>query len=279
MEKYSLMFSDDHDKFSYAINGIINMRDFYKSSLENESQLNMLFSSFNKELISSKPNYFDQHYFETVYNSLKNSKGIMLANFLNIGIFRKHFRQNISNFKTSIEKLLSGIERLMLELLEKSSSEQFEKFPKFIEYINSVTKNLVSTVVGKLKSILDTIIESENITFTQNPTYIETIETIKESDKLPEFIQNNLDTSNTKHVACEMIISLAAYHKVVINRLSDTIPMVVCQILLNEFTNILSDKASKIDISLIQESPELIADKKEKETLLKSLNESISLIK
>ncbi len=218
LQTYKSNFNNDNEKLSYAITNVVNIKEKYANLIENSSNLNKLFHEYKEDLYKDIPDYFSEMYYSKVENILKENRGIMLSNFLNIQSFKVLFEESIgTQLEKSSEKLMKNVKLLSTQLLEVIISDIFKLFPTMQTLVKGKVKIVIEKLNNELENYVNTLLTVEQLIFTQSKMYTNTVQELRQDD----------GDNSQNPTANEMIISLMAYHDTVLNRLCDIVPMVV----------------------------------------------------
>tara|TARA_B100001996_G_C18414862_1_gene498341 strand:- start:105 stop:539 length:435 start_codon:yes stop_codon:yes gene_type:complete len=124
----------------------------------------------------------------------------------------------------------------------------------------------------QLQKLISIILETEKITFTQSDIYSETLHDIR----------SDLSSKECKNTF-EMTISLESYHKTVINRLCDNIPMLIYYHLVilvgEDIVNCVSKITDDILSENLTENKDIIEKRTGLNTKLNTLSEILNKLK
>ena len=217
LDIYQSQFKGSHEKFSFTISKLYIIKEQYQKQIDMSSCLNTFFADYKNNLISQKPTYTDKLYSNKIQSFIDENKGFMLINFININsfkhIFLDTFDKSINNPSVDLHK---NVFNFLCKTIKQLVKDEFHLFSNMIKYFDDEFTTIFNNQYSQLQKLISTLLETEKITFTQSDLYSESLHDIR----------SNLSTKESKNTF-EMTISLESYHKTVINRLCDIIPMLI----------------------------------------------------
>jgi GTPase SAR1 family protein len=216
LQTYKSNFSNDSERMAFAVERVITIKESYANHIESCSKLNSFFNKFSNDIYKSMPDYFSDKYFEKVGVILKENRGIMLSNFLNIQSFKVLFEESLGNvLEDNTEILIKNVKEFVWEILESLTQSQFELFPSMASFVCAKLKTLIARALTDSEAFVDNFLNMEKLIFTQSKMYNSAVYELR----------NKSHEHKEKTTEHEMIISLCAYHETVLNRITDSIPM------------------------------------------------------
>lgn len=251
---YKSNFSNDGERMGYAVEHLLEVKDKFSRTVENSSHLNILFQQFSTQLYNSIPDYFSESYAHKIKNILKENRGIMLSNFLNIQSFKVLFDEALGDsLEVNTNALLRNSKIYITEQLELFINEQFNLFPSMITFVKARTKILIVNAASDLEQFIETYLTMENLIFTQSKMYTSIVNELRHKH----------DVKSTED---EMAVSLYAYHETLLNRLIDTIPMAIhhyyiYKIISEITTNILPSLTTSVLSQHMSDDPDIVKER------------------
>jgi dynamin 1-like protein len=228
MKTFDVENMNDMDKMSMVVSNAFRVIDKIGKDPQFEKRLNKLFATFSKELNQNKPNYFSEEMVNLVFKEIQDSQCLNLSNFMNIDCFKRVYLSNIDCINTATFNLMNKSFELLQEISMLHVNKVLTQLHKLIKLLTNNVTNYITRVNDRCKDIISDILESEKLIFTQNEYYAHNVNDAKidEHEDYQKF--NAIRNKSSMHSsAIDMCISLDCYHNVVIDRISDIIPMTI----------------------------------------------------
>ena len=244
MEEEVRMFAKPLDtkqeQIHFILNVLITILESCNDQQSLETSIYKFFKNFNENLKANEPRYLEDSYHKKISNLVEETEGILLSNFLSPVIFKKVFEDLTAHVDVCSKAVVESCFVYVKDGLKSyvATNRIIKNNTKINELLNKVIDDFYITNYNKLKTSVELLMECEKNVFTQHSDYIATIKKIRNAtvDDIPdvkglteEFLskyQQCNENSNT-HTTYEVQISLTAYSNIVINRVSDTIPMLI----------------------------------------------------
>ena len=242
-------FSSQHDKFRYVTKCVLTISERL-SHIQADKTLHVLFTEYGKQMGGAKPDFFNDEYFERLKKEVKETAGV-LPNFLCQPLFEDVLCDNRQTILDISQSLISSVS-LHVKLLVGDEVKLIQG--DISSFIHQCMLQYLDDIIDTTTQYVKTILESEHVVFTQNNGYINEIKEIRSMAVNGEHDEEDIDIpvkflkryasstiGNDTHMVCELQASLYAYTNVHINRLSDTVPMIIMHHI-QVFTKQLSNK-------------------------------------
>jgi GTP-binding protein EngB required for normal cell division len=270
LQTYKSNFANDGERMGYAVEHLLSVKESFANTVESSSHFNLMFQQFATSLRKSIPDYFSEGYSVKIKEKLKENRGIMLSNFLNIQSFKVLFEESLDD-KLEIHSttLIKNSRIYVQDTLDFYINDQFKLFPSMITFLRTKAKTVVQRATADCESFIETFLTMENLIFTQSKLYTSNV---NEFRKLHE----------TRTSEQEMAISLAAYHETLLNRVSDTIPMAIHHYfvykVINEITsNILPSLTNNLLSQHMADDPNIVQERNVRQKTFDKYSEILSL--
>lgn len=234
---YKKSFESDNEKLSYVLKNIIFIQENYKSIITNTPIVTKLFKEYKNNLYDNIPNYTSEHFIENIKHILTNEQAIGLSNFLNIHSFQNIFLDtNLKNIQSFTNSIVDKMKQSCKDILFSLVDENFKLFESMKTFLKTEFDKQINIIYNESKSIVQIILNNESNIFTQTNYYNSLLNDLRQNDNLPSIYKK----TGKMQICCDMILSLISYHETVLNRICDTIPMILFQF----YKNILIDNIS-----------------------------------
>lgn len=244
LEKYAVHSLSDIDKIALVCTSLFKIQNNITKNSLYETKCNHFFNTYLETLKQEMPDYLSKDYFTNTYDEVKIHHGLHLPNFMNMDIFKSKFSANFDLIRKTTLNLVENISLLLLSTIEtECNSVMNSELPQLTPTIIDLLRQHHSNTFARLYSVVHELLLSEKVIFTQNSWYSFNVSKEIESEDLN--IADLRIKSNTHLTTVDMLVSLKCYHDIVINRLSDTIPMIIYKFstidLLYNWDNLLSN--------------------------------------
>ena len=195
---------------------------------------------YHENLNKNEPNYLDMEYHKKIRSLVDETEGILLSNFLSPVIFKKVFEDLTNHVDSCSKDVVESCFVYVKDGLKSyvASNRIIQNNSKIIDLLNKIIDDFYTNNYNSLKRSVELLLDCEKNVFTQHSDYISTIKKIRnatdeEVDTIEglsrEFLSayQQCNENSNVHTTYEVQISLYAYSKIVINRVSDMIPMMI----------------------------------------------------
>lgn len=283
-------FKTKEDKYRYVNKSIMKLTDKV-TVIKQEPSIFHHFKIYHDNIYKDIPDFFSDEYHNSLKKDVKLIQGIMLPNFLPPPILDHallQLREKISEQTTLlIIKVFNDINSKMKDYVQNNISNEVSHF--IINEVNMCLDNLRRITT----QYVNTMLKAESQVYTQSNSYMNTIKDIREmavneesQDGIPiEYLTKYGSTSigNDVHTICELQSSLYAYTHVYVNRICDTVPMILLQYISDFSSNVIQTLLEKVDESIIEkymsDDNDLIEEKIQKENKLERLEFTLNKLR
>ena len=228
------------EQIHFILNVLLSILESCNEQQSLETSIYRFFKMYNDNLKKNEPNYLDMEYHKKIHSLVDETEGILLSNFLSPVIFKKVFEDLTKHVECCSKDVVESCFVYVKDGLKSyvTSNRIIQNNQKIVDLLNKIIDEFYTENYNKLKASVELLLECEKNVFTQHSDYVSTIKKIRNAveddvqdikglsqDFLSAYQQCN-ENSNT-HTTYEVQISLYAYSKIVINRVSDMIPMMV----------------------------------------------------
>ncbi|XP_058622270.1 interferon-induced GTP-binding protein Mx2-like [Onychostoma macrolepis] len=208
-------------------------------------QLREQFRKWNDHLNSSKTSCNDKTA-ERIQFSHKY-RGRELLGFSNYKMFEDVLQDHVATLKAPAIKLLNTIKDIILEQFTDVVKQCFQNYSVLQNIIMNKIKNIQSSQQAKAEQRISEQFEMEKMIYTQDPIYLKFLNEISDE----KFSEDELPVFDIKSKYSEM---LEAYYEIVVQRMSDQLPMMISFFMLKETAQLLSiDMLSLLDGANVSE--------------------------
>lgn len=231
--------------------------------------MHALFTEFTAKLKKGSDELLTPEFMNKLVASMKTTKGLTLPNFLSHSVFKKMFCQAmVGPLEIASEELMHSVLDLIKRTLIHLSKNACQTFTGLEQLFVTTIEEFFEKQVQECKKHVQILVRAEKQTMTLDPRYMELIHENSYTD-----IFASKDFGTYEDDAKEMRLSLYAYTKIVLARISDHIPMIVRMLLIEEVSDELPTYIDEMvnSVSLedyVQEDVELV---EKRESLTASL--------
>ena len=138
------------------------------------SRIRELFDTFNKDFSSQKKNFFSESFCEKVEFMIKESRGLLLQNFLDPKVFNKIIISEIKVATKKYKKLTKFIDEYMSGILSDLCKRSFSKHPNLLQEMLKEINKVNATQKEETENLIKEFISCETtIPFTSSDLYFE----------------------------------------------------------------------------------------------------------
>uniref|UniRef100_A0A8C2HBZ1 Myxovirus (influenza virus) resistance G n=1 Tax=Cyprinus carpio TaxID=7962 RepID=A0A8C2HBZ1_CYPCA len=188
-------------------------------------QLREEFRKWNDHLNSTKT-------FEISQLSQK-FRGRELLGFSNYRMFENVLQEHVATLKAPAIKLLKVIKDIILQQFNYVVNQCFQNYPVLQNITLNKIDNIQSSQQTKAEERISEQFEMEGMIYTQDPIYLKFLNEIRNET----FSEDQLPVLDNKRKYSEM---LQAYYEIVVQRMSDQLPMMISFFMLKETAQLLS---------------------------------------
>ncbi|KAL1250537.1 hypothetical protein QQF64_018333 [Cirrhinus molitorella] len=174
-------------------------------------------------------------------------RGRELLGFSNFRIFEDVLQKQVATLRKPAIDLLNIIKDIILNQFTDVVNQCFQNYPALLDITMDKIHNIQSVQQEKLEQRISEQFDMENMIFTQDPIYLKSLnETTKET-----FSEDELPIFDKKSKYFDM---LQAYYEIVVQRMSDQLPMMMTLFMLKQTAQLLStDMLSLLDGANVSE--------------------------
>ncbi|KAF4095120.1 hypothetical protein G5714_024198 [Onychostoma macrolepis] len=174
-------------------------------------------------------------------------RGRELLGFGNYRMFEGDLQKHVATLKAPAIKLLNTIKEIILEQFTDVVNQCFQNYSVLQNIIMNKIKNIQSSQQAKAEQRISEQFEMEKMIYTQDPIYLKFLNEISDE----KFSEDELPVFDIKSKYSEM---LEAYYEIVVQRMSDQLPMMISFFMLKETAQLLSiDMLSLLDGANVSE--------------------------
>ena len=228
------------EQIHFILNVLLSILESCNEQQSLETSIYRFFKMFNDNLKKNEPNYLDMEYHKKISTLVDETEGILLSNFLSPVIFKKVFEDLTSHVESCSKDVVESCFVYVKDGLKSyvANNRIIQNNTKIMDLLNKIIDEFYTENYTKLKASVELLLDCEKNVFTQHNDYISTIKKIRNAveDDIPnikgltnEFLSNyqQCNENTNVHTTYEVQISLCAYSKIVINRISDMVPMMI----------------------------------------------------
>ncbi|XP_016116356.1 interferon-induced GTP-binding protein Mx3-like [Sinocyclocheilus grahami] len=209
------------------------------------AQLRMEFKKWNDHLNETKQSF--NHLPEEEIKFNQNYRGRELLGFSNYKMFEVVLQKHVTTLKEPAIDLLSAIKGIVIKHFTDVVNQCFQNYPALLDITKDKIYNIQSVQQEKAEKRISEQFEMEHMIFTQDPIYLKSL---REITKEP-FSEEQLPLFDKKCTYSEM---LQAYCEIVVQRMSDQLPMMITLFMLKQTAHLLSiDMLSLLDGANVSE--------------------------
>lgn len=226
-------FATIPDKYRYVTRNVLKMADNLVC-LKADKTLFSYFLRYAHDIKAVRPSFFDDNVHEQLKKDVKDMAGVALPNFLSQPLFEDALRETRKEIASISKSLVNDVYAYAKKKIKDEVQHVIGDIAQFLH--NTMIQQLEHMRESMMKVVM-TVLEAEQMVFTQNNGYINDIKEIRamavnnESDTdIPDAFLKRYASStigNDTHMVCELQVSLYAYTNVYMSRLSDTVPMLL----------------------------------------------------
>ena len=241
-------FATTQDKYRYITKCVLKISE-NMGALRSDKDLYTMFMMYGQNIKSARPHFFDDEFYERLKKDVKDIAGVSLPNFLSQPLFENIMKDTRNDVIDISNRLTVDVYVHMKQMIKNEVKNITGDISQFI--YNTMIQDL-EELRENMTSVINTFLEAEHIVFTQNNGYINDIKCIRamavnndnDTTDIPDkFLKRYASSTigNETHMVCELQASLYSYTNVYINRLGDTIPMLLMHFI-RLFVNRISQK-------------------------------------
>lgn len=225
------------EKFNEQIKSMSSGELIIKESLF--VQLRDEFKAWNNRLNDSKISF--NNLTEEQIKCSQNYRGRELPGFSNYSMFEKVMQEHVATLKDPAIYLLNTIKGIIIKQFTDVVNQCFQNYPVLLDITMDKIYNIQSVQQEKAEKRIKEQFHMENMICTQDAIYMNSLSEISgekfSEDQLPIF-----------HIKSNYGEMLKAYYEIVVQRMSDQLPMMIRLFMLQETAGLLStDMLSLLD--------------------------------
>ena len=241
-------FGTTQDKYRYVTKCVLKIAE-NMTCLRSDKNLYTMFMMYGQNIKTARPTFFDDEFYEKLKKEVKDLAGVSLPNFLSQPLFENVMKDTRSDVIDISNRLTIDVYVHMKQMI-KSEVQQING--DISQFIYNVMIQDLEELREQMTGVVNTFLDAEQVIFTQNNGYINDIKCIRamavnnenDTEDIPDkFLKRYASSTigNETHMVCELQASLYSYTNVYINRLNDTIPMLLMHYI-RLFVNRISQK-------------------------------------
>ncbi|XP_059392850.1 interferon-induced GTP-binding protein Mx3-like [Carassius carassius] len=205
------------------------------------AELREEFKKWNDHLNDTKPSFYSLKEFA------QNYRGRELLGFSNYRGFESVLQDHVARLKHPVIDLLSIVKDIILKQFKDVSYKCFRNYHMLQNITENKINNIQSSQQAKAEQRISEQFEMENMIYTQDPIYLKFLNEISDET----FSENMLPIFDIKSKYSEM---MQAYYEIVVQRMSDQLPMMITFFMLKETAQLLIiDMLSLLDGANVSE--------------------------
>uniref|UniRef100_A0A8C2IPS8 Uncharacterized protein n=1 Tax=Cyprinus carpio TaxID=7962 RepID=A0A8C2IPS8_CYPCA len=210
------------------------------------AELREEFKKWNDHLNDTKNPFFPKQVY-SLKEFAKNYRGRELLGFSNYRGFESVLQGHVARLKHPVIDLLSIIKDIILKQFKDVSYKCFQNYRILQNITENKINNIQSSQQAKAEQRISEQFEMENMIYTQDPIYLKFLNEISDET----FSENLLPIFDIKSKYSEM---MQAYYEIVVQRMSDQLPMMITFFMLKETAQLLIiDMLSLLDGANVSE--------------------------
>lgn len=281
-------FATTQDKYRYITKCVLKISE-NMSSLKSDKALYTMFMLYGQNIKAARPHFFDDEFYERLKKEVKDIAGVSLPNFLSQPLFENVMKGTRNDVVDISNRLTVDVYMHMKNIIKEEVKSITGDIAQFIH--NTMIQDL-ERLREQMTSIITTVLEAEHIIFTQNNGYINDIKCIRamavnqenDTDIPDKFLKRYASSTigNETHMVCELQASLYAYTNVYINRLGDTIPMLLMHFIHSYITRISQKTMEPVNDDIIEkymaDDEKQVKERERKEGQLSRFEKALKLL-
>ncbi|XP_058622265.1 uncharacterized protein LOC131533856 [Onychostoma macrolepis] len=226
----------------YKLDPVFRDDPIWLASFGSNSESGMIILTVQRHLVTIQ----DYKTAERIQFSHKY-RGRELLGFGNYRMFEGDLQKHVATLKAPAIKLLNTIKEIILEQFTDVVNQCFQNYSVLQNIIMNKIKNIQSSQQAKAEQRISEQFEMEKMIYTQDPIYLKFLNEISDE----KFSEDELPVFDIKSKYSEM---LEAYYEIVVQRMSDQLPMMISFFMLKETAQLLSiDMLSLLDGANVSE--------------------------
>ncbi|KAI2644912.1 Interferon-induced GTP-binding protein Mx3 [Labeo rohita] len=208
-------------------------------------QLREKYEQWNNDLNETKISFYKLT--EEKLRDSQSYRGRELLGFSNYRVFEDILQKQVATLKNPAVDLLNAIKDIIIKQFNDVVNQCFKNYPVLRAITLDKIQNIQSVQQEKAEQRISEQFDMENMIFTQDPIYLKSLNEITAE----EFSKDQSPFVNKKCTYSDM---LKAYYEIVVQQMSDQLPMMTTLFMLKQTTQLMSiDMLNLLDGANVKE--------------------------